>query len=75
MTNPVLLTNEYSGEHIARRDIVAALTEHDYVVSRWSLVDKGSDERVLTIIAVKPLGGVQQALNFNPDPSRHPDDV
>lgn len=75
MTSPVVLANEYSGEHIARRDIMAALTEHDYVVERWSLVDKGNDQRVLTIVASKPLGGVQQSLNFNPDPARHPDDV
>jgi hypothetical protein len=74
MTHTVL-ANEYSGEHVVRSLIVGVMAEHGYAVARYSLADKGTDERILTIVAIKPLSGVQTSLNFNSDPGQHPDNV
>lgn len=72
--NQSVVANPYSGEHRVRSDLAATLAESDYHIKRYSLSDNG-DERTLTLVAIRSLTGTQTHLNFNLDPSSHPDHV
>lgn len=74
MSDAVLATNQYSGEHRCRSDLAATLDEHGYHVKQYRLTDTGS-ERVLSVTAVRTLGAQQTTLHFNTDPHSHPDNV
>jgi hypothetical protein len=48
MAEPALLTNEYSGEHIVRRDVRVAVESNGFTVESYGIADRGG-KRTVTV--------------------------
>lgn len=72
MSEHGILANEYSGESRIRHQVTEALTEGEYNIDRYGVIDQAGI-RTVTIKATKDLNATQTHLHFGGD--GHPDNV
>jgi hypothetical protein len=70
-----LHANVYSGEHRVRGDLTLLLQEHGYELDSYSIADRAAQRVIVVRASRNRESGAQTTLNFNSDPSSHPDEV